>query len=543
MSPGCTGAEGSSGKSRALSTPRRPMATRAARAKVKRVIPRMRTPRVPRSSLPEPYSPIDLVSTLNTAARARMTGGALYEGKGVRRSCARNEPMERWKYGTAQQQCRGSPTSRGISDPAPSRCPPKQVRGAHIREPHMTGSLTDSILGTVTPDMKRALASRLGESVEGVQTGLGAATAATLSGLARKAADSEFFGKILRLFEGGAGLAIVASLPSIAASPPTGTAAETLNSFVRMLFGSQQAEVAGAISQHAGLSATSGPALLKMSAAVVLAYFVRAQNAGALTVESLSSTLRAEAATLHSYLPASLLPGAPAAVSSIPRRGVFPPPAVAAPIARWLVGLAVAGALLLGWVLIRVLSGPVPLRPTASRINTAASITSKTAPEPWAALGDMMRVKLPNGGELNVPSLGVEAKLVRFLSDSSAPVTKNSWFDFDRLLFDTGQATLRSVSQEQLTNIAAILKAYPQVKVRIGAYTDNTGDPAQNLHLSQRRADNVREELTRLGVNASRMSAKGYGEENPMSDNSTEEGRQRNRRISLWVTEKPGSAT
>lgn len=407
----------------------------------------------------------------------------------------------------------------------------------------MTDSLTDSILRTVTPDMKRALASRLGESVEGVQSGLGAATAATLSGLDRKAADSEFFGKILRLFEGGAGLAIVASLPLIAASPPTGTAAETLNRFVRMLFGSQQAEVAGAISQHAGLSATSGPALLKMSAAVVLAYFVRAQNAGALTVESLSSTLRAEAATFHSYLPASLLPGAPAAVSSIPRRGVFPPQAVAAPIARWLVGLAVAGTLLLGWVLIRVLSGPVPLRPTASRINTAASITSKTAPEPWAALGDMMRVKLPNGSELNVPSLGVEAKLVRFLNDSSAPVTNNSWFDFDRLLFDTGQATLRSVSQEQLTNIAAILKAYPQVKVRIGAYTDNTGDPAQNLHLSQQRADNVREELTRLGVNASRMSAKGYGEENPMSDNSTEEGRQRNRRISLWVTEKPGSAT
>jgi len=155
----------------------------------------------------------------------------------------------------------------------------------------------------------------------------------------------------------------------------------------------------------------------------------------------------------------------------------------------------------------------------------------------------MMRVKLPNGSKLNVPSLGVEAKLVKFLNDSSEPVTENSEFEFDRLLFDTGHATVRPVSQEQLTNIAAILKAYPQVKVRIGGYTDNTGDPLENLQLSQQRADNVMEELTRLGVDASRMSAKGYGQENPMADNSTEEGRQKNRRISLWVTEKPGSAT
>jgi hypothetical protein len=226
----------------------------------------------------------------------------------------------------------------------------------------MTHSLMDSILRMVTLDMKHALASRLGESLEGVQSGLGAATAATLSGLDRKAADSEFLGQILGLLDGGAGPSIVASLPSIAANAPTDTAAETISSFVHMLIGSQQAEVAGAISQHAGLSATSGPTLLKVSAAAVLAYFVKGHGAGALTVDSLSSMLRAEAPTLHSYLPASLLPGAPAAVSSIPSCAVFAPPAVAARTSRWLVPLAVGGALLLGWLLIRALSGPGPRR-------------------------------------------------------------------------------------------------------------------------------------------------------------------------------------
>jgi len=136
----------------------------------------------------------------------------------------------------------------------------------------------------------------------------------------------------------------------------------------------------------------------------------------------------------------------------------------------------------------------------------------------------------------------VEARLVSYLNDSSAPVSDSTWFDFDRLLFDTGQATLQPASQEQLTNIADILRAYPQVKIRIGGYTDNTGDPAANLQLSEQRADNVMAELVRLGIDPARMTAKGYGAEDPIADNSTEEGRQKNRRISLRVTDKQASS-
>jgi len=88
------------------------------------------------------------------------------------------------------------------------------------------------------------------------------------------------------------------------------------------------------------------------------------------------------------------------------------------------------------------------------------------------------------------------------------------------------------------TNIAAILKAYPQVRIRIGGYTDNTGDPGTNLRLSEERANNVMDELVKLGIDPARMSARGYGERNPVADNSTEDGRQKNRRISLRVTDQ-----
>ena len=60
--------------------------------------------------------------------------------------------------------------------------------------------------------------------------------------------------------------------------------------------------------------------------------------------------------------------------------------------------------------------------------------------------------------------------------------------------------------------MAAILKAYPKVKIKIGGYTDNQGDAAANLRLSDDRAKNVMAELAKLGVDPSRMEAQGYGD-------------------------------
>jgi outer membrane protein OmpA-like peptidoglycan-associated protein len=155
-----------------------------------------------------------------------------------------------------------------------------------------------------------------------------------------------------------------------------------------------------------------------------------------------------------------------------------------------------------------------------------------------AALGEFYMLKLPDGTELNVPRLGIESKLVAFIEDASKPADKTTWFDFDRLLFDTGKATLQPASEEQLHNIAAILKAFPKVHARIGGYTDNTGDADANLKLSDDRAKNVMNELVALGVGAPRLDSKGYGSEHPVASNATEEGRAKNRRISLRVTEK-----
>jgi K(+)-stimulated pyrophosphate-energized sodium pump len=152
-------------------------------------------------------------------------------------------------------------------------------------------------------------------------------------------------------------------------------------------------------------------------------------------------------------------------------------------------------------------------------------------------LGDLRRRTLSSGVDLNIADRGVEDNLLRFI-EGNEPVDKETWFNFDRLTFETGRATLKPESQEQLKNVAEILKTYPNVNVKIGGYTDNTGDANANLNLSNERAASVKAELVTLGIAANRLESEGYGAEHPVASNETAEGRAQNRRISIRVTKK-----
>ena len=174
---------------------------------------------------------------------------------------------------------------------------------------------------------------------------------------------------------------------------------------------------------------------------------------------------------------------------------------------------------------------PAAVKPPEKAVSDAAKAVLDR-------LGKFLAVKLPSGVELNVPELGVERKLIAFIEDKSKPVDRETWFSFDRLDFETGSATLKPTSAEQLKNIAEIMKAYPKVALKIGGYTDNVGNADANLKLSRMRAENTMQELVKLGVDAKRLEAQGYGEKHPVADNATEEGRAKNRRIDLRVTRK-----
>jgi OOP family OmpA-OmpF porin len=106
--------------------------------------------------------------------------------------------------------------------------------------------------------------------------------------------------------------------------------------------------------------------------------------------------------------------------------------------------------------------------------------------------------------------------------------------------FDYNSATLTQSSLAVLDTVAEGLKKYPRLKVELQGHTDSRGPDAYNLTLSEKRADAVREYLLKDGVPSSQMSAKGYGEAQPIADNKTDEGRARNRRVVMFVLENPG---
>ena len=99
------------------------------------------------------------------------------------------------------------------------------------------------------------------------------------------------------------------------------------------------------------------------------------------------------------------------------------------------------------------------------------------------------------------------------------------------ILFDVNKATLKPQSMGTINEICNLLKKDPSLKFEIDGFTDSTGNAQNNLALSQQRADAVKAQLVSMGIDASRLSSKGFGSTKPIDTNTTPEGRANNRRV------------
>ena len=111
----------------------------------------------------------------------------------------------------------------------------------------------------------------------------------------------------------------------------------------------------------------------------------------------------------------------------------------------------------------------------------------------------------------------------------STPIVLNNIF------FDSGESKLKPSSFEELNRLYQFLKEQKEVHIEIQGHTDNVGAEADNLKLSQDRAEAVMAYLTNKGIPKDRIKAKGYGESRPIADNATEVGRKQNRRTSFLL--------
>ncbi|MEI6348479.1 MAG: OmpA family protein [Bacteroidota bacterium] len=130
--------------------------------------------------------------------------------------------------------------------------------------------------------------------------------------------------------------------------------------------------------------------------------------------------------------------------------------------------------------------------------------------------------------------IGKEQKNVQVFSDK-AKIEVNKRFILNNILFDFNKSSLRTTSFVELEKIVKILKNNPKFLIEISGHTDNIGNKSYNINLSKARADAVANYLISKGINKSRVTAIGEGSTLPVASNSSDEGRQKNRRVEFMM--------
>jgi K(+)-stimulated pyrophosphate-energized sodium pump len=151
--------------------------------------------------------------------------------------------------------------------------------------------------------------------------------------------------------------------------------------------------------------------------------------------------------------------------------------------------------------------------------------------------GEIGHIKLKDGKQLD---LGKNSQILMLyngvLNKTPEVLNKEKWFTIENLYFESGKETLKPSSTQQLENLALIMNEFPDLQIKLGGYTDNTGSEEGNIKLSNERAKTAKAKLESLGIQSNRIEAEGYGSQYPVCpENDTPECKAKNRRIDVRV--------
>ncbi len=366
----------------------------------------------------------------------------------------------------------------------------------------MPEALFSSLLNTLDQRSVSSTAGALGQPEQSVSRGLQTSITSIFAALASKAGDSAALRRIMDLAPSGADM----NWSQLAgeASKPNSTLLSGGKRIVSGLFGNSEGAVTGWISREHGLPSGAASTMMAMAAPMVMGFLHRRMRTDGTDIAGLGRALQAESPAIRRALPAGLddllLPATATtttaanpviaqAVQHESRSSVWIPVAVA-------LGLALFGFFFLLHH---------ARRPTVAQV----------VPYPTA----------PTTGSANREAAGT--------STVATQSPKNINLHNVNLRYMTGSAALRPDSEKRLHEVASMLRANPDVHMKISGYTDDVGSANQNLRLSQARAEGVMAELVRAGVPPDRLTAQGFGEQNPIASNSTSPGRAQNRRVTI----------
>ncbi|WP_175623450.1 sodium-translocating pyrophosphatase [Chryseobacterium schmidteae] len=151
--------------------------------------------------------------------------------------------------------------------------------------------------------------------------------------------------------------------------------------------------------------------------------------------------------------------------------------------------------------------------------------------------GKIQEVELEGGKKL---AIGEGSQLFQMYnaikSNDKAVLDPNNWYTLENFYFESGSSEIKKKAEAQLLNLVEIMNAYPNIRIKLGGYTDNTGNQETNIKLSNLRAQTTKLKLLELGIAGHRIETEGYGSLHPVCEaNDTDECRAKNRRIDVRV--------
>ena len=391
----------------------------------------------------------------------------------------------------------------------------------------MATNLIETIQSQFTPELLQQLSAVVGENTTTTQKAVAGAVPAVLAGLTNLVSTTEGTTQLGNLLSQNNIGNVLTNLPSLfGGGSATQDTISTGRSILNMLFGGRLSGIIDWLASSFGIKNSSASSLLSLVAPVVLGVLKREQTTQGLNPAGLASLLLGQKDTIAKLAPTglasvlglgSLANLGTGITGTAPRVTVPPAPARVGTVSdttspwKWIV--PALGLLALGF------------------------LYSLWGKQPTTMVRPGANFALPDGVTVSLPENSFTYNLAQYLANS-ADTTVPKTFIFDNLNFESATTKLTPDSVQTVNDLAAILKAYPSANVQLQGHTDNTGDIAANKKLSQDRADAVKELLVKSGIDASRMTTAGYGQEKPIASNATEEGKAQNRRLELVVAKK-----
>jgi outer membrane protein OmpA-like peptidoglycan-associated protein len=417
----------------------------------------------------------------------------------------------------------------------------------------MSFNILDAVKGYLGDDMASQAASFLGENPAAVTKLVSGAVPSLLSGIISKAGTDGGLG-VLDLAKQAAGSGILDNVGSLFSGGGNSSLLGTGTSLLSSLFGNKSSLLGNVLASFAGVKPSSSSSILSALAPIALGAIGKHALSNGLSASGLLSLLNGQKDAVAKAMPAGLnlssvwdqVPGK--VKETVSAATGYREAEKPAGLPKWLLPLLLLllGALAL-WYFLKGCNNTPATTATTATVDTAKveipvvpTVDSASVNAAVTKVKESLQVTLPDGTSLTAFKGGIEDKLVTCLNDANCKAGKDVWYDFDNLNFEMGSAKITAESQTQINNIAAILKAYPKVKIKIGGYTDMTGDDAANLKLSQSRAAATAAAIKAAGGSAAQITgAEGYGSKfAKVAATASDEERQADRHISVSVREK-----